>query len=480
MLVLASGGGLAVWAKEKAADHPPLKLNIDTTPIDRDAGEKVSYAPIVKKAASSVVYIKSSKKVRTEMPQVFNDPMFRHFFGVPGQGGGLPQSRMEQSLGSGIIVSPDGYIVTNNHVVDGADDIQVSFGKPEKEFKATVVGRDKEADIAILKIDATGLPAATLGDSEQLQVGDSVLAIGNPFGVGLTVTHGIVSALGRNNLRIESFEDFIQTDAPINPGNSGGALLDSKGRVVGINTAIVSGSGGSNGVGFAIPVNLVRSVVDQLVRTGKVARGFMGVRLDEIKPDVAEQLGVTTRGALVTDVDPDTPAEKAGFKSGDVITKLNGKPVDDPASLRLAISEMAPGTSVALEYIRDGKTSTANLTLGDRSSSSLAQNERNGSDNKDEGVLNGVAVGDITADIRDQLDLPAGLKGAVITDVDPESASAKAGLSKGDVIMDLNRRPVRNADEAVKLSAEIPGPKVLVHVWHGGSSRYVVVDESSK
>ena len=486
MLVLASGGGPAVWAKDKdkAPDHPPLNLNVDAAPIDRDAVEKVSYASIVKKASASIVYINSSKRVKTQMPQLFNDPMFRHFFGVPGQGGGgLPQNRLEQSLGSGIIVSSDGYIVTNNHVVDGADDIQVTFGKPEKELKATVIGRDADADIAILKIDATGLPAATLGDSDQLQVGDVVLAIGDPFGVGLTVTHGIVSALGRSGMGIETLEDFIQTDAPINPGNSGGALLDTKGRVVGINTAIVSGSGGmggSNGVGFAIPIDIVRSVVNQLVANGKVAHGYIGVRLGEIKPDVAEQLGVTTRGALVTDVDPDTPADKAGIKSGDVITKLNGKPIDDPGAFRLAVIQMAPGTSVSLEYVRDGKTSTVSVKLGDRSTLNLADNDRTGSENKDEGVLNGVTVGDITSEIRDQLEIPQDMKGAVITDVDPESASAKAGLNKGDVILDLDRKPVHNADEAVKLSAEIKGPKVLVRVWHGGEFSYKVVDESSK
>jgi len=479
MLVLASGGGPAIWAKDKTPDHPPLNLSIDTTPIDRDAVETVSYASVVKKASPSIVYIKSSKKVKTQIPQFFNDPMFRHFFGNPGQGGGIPQSRLEESLGSGIIVSPDGYIVTNNHVVEGADEIQVTFGKPEREFKATVIGRDKDADIAILKIDATSLPAATLGDSDQLQVGDEVLAIGNPFDVGLTVTHGIVSALGRSNMDIEKLEDFIQTDAPINPGNSGGALLDSKGRVVGINTAIASSNGGSNGVGFAIPIDIVRTVMNQLVSTGKVARGFVGVQLEEIKPDVAEQLGVTTHGVLVADVTADSPAEKAGLKNGDVITKLDGKPVDDTHLFQMAVSEMAPGTSVSLEYIRDGKTATVSLKLGDRSSLT-ADDDSVGSENKDEGVLNGVTVGDITSDIRDQLEIPAEIKGAVITDVDPDSASAKAGLAKGDVILDLDRRPVHNADEAVKLSADIKGPKVLVRLFRSGSYSFVVVDESAK
>jgi len=329
--------------------------------------------------------------------------------------------------------------------------------------------------VAVLKIDATDLPAATLGDSDQLQVGDTVLAIGDPFGIGLTVTHGIVSALGRNNLNIEAFEDFIQTDAPINPGNSGGALLDTTGRVVGINTAILSHSGGSNGVGFAIPVNLVRSIAEQLVRHGKVERGFMGVTLQEITPDLATQFG-TTHGALVADVQAGSPAAKAGLKSGDVIVKFNGKPVEDFRQLRLTVSQLPPGTDATLDYLRDGKTQTSSLKLGSRPSSALAAGDHeNGSK---EGVLNGVTVGDITPDIRGQLQLPETVQGAVITDVDPGSASARAGLNRGDVILDLDRKPVHNADDAVRLSDEIKGPKVLVRLWRNGASQYVVVDES--
>ena len=476
VLGIAAGGGIALVAKEKPEEKPPLKLQIDTRPIDRTASVPVSYAPVVKKASASVVYVYSTKKVHAQdMSQMFDDPMFRRFFGNPGQFGGRPHEELAHSLGSGIIVSSDGYIITNNHVIDGADDVQIKFGKPEKEYKATVVGRDADADVAVLKIDAAGLPAATLGDSDQLQVGDTVLAIGDPFGVGLTVTHGIVSALGRNDLKIEAFEDFIQTDAPINPGNSGGALLDAGGRVVGINTAILSHSGGSNGVGFAIPINLVRSIAEQLISHGKVERGYLGVSLQEITPELATQFG-TTQGALVSDVQGDTPAAKAGLKNGDIIVTFNGKPIEDVRQFRLTVSQLPPGTEVTLDYLRDGKTLSVSLKLGSRPASGQMAGEHGG-DNK-EGVLNGVTVADITPDVREQLHLPDNLQGAVITDVDADSASARAGLNRGDVILDLDRKPVHNADEAVKLSDEIKGPKVLVRLWRNGFSQYVVVDES--
>jgi len=476
-------GSLALYAEGTRPDRAPMKLQVDEKPIDRDAANRVSYAPIVKKTSPSVVYVFSSKKVRNVITQnpLFNDPMFRRFFGVPddpngNQGPSEPPSHsIQQSLGSGVIVTSDGYILTNNHVVDGADEVKVAFGEPRKEFKAEVVGRDAKVDIAVLKIDAKDLPAATLGDSDQLEVGDTVLAIGDPFGIGLTVTHGIVSAVGRGDLGIEHYEDFIQTDAPINPGNSGGALLDSSGRVVGINTAILSRSGGFNGVGFAIPINLARSVAEQLVKTGHVERGFMGVNTQEVTSDLASEFGVN-HGALITDVTPDSPADKAGFKSGDVIVKVNDVSVEDPRRLALTVSRLAPGTEVKVEYIRDGKTKTVKLTLASLPSQSLA-----GGDNaaaKDDGVLNGVTVSDINYQAREQFHIPDDVKGALVTDVDPNSASALAGLQEGDVILSLDRQTVKNADEAVKLSEKIKGPKVTVRLWRDGGSRYIVVDES--
>ena len=481
-----AGGGWTLQAKDKAFKSGSLKLTLDSTPIDRSTSNPVSFSTVVRKSAPSVVDVLSTKTVRVQndMSQFFNDPIFRHFFGGPGEpqgndGGARPHRQRAQSLGSGIIVSSDGYIITNFHVVDGADEVKVSFGEPIKEYTATVVGKDGDTDVAVLKIDAKGLPTAALGDSDQLQVGDTVLAIGDPFGVGPTVTHGIVSALGRNtNQNIEQFEDFIQTDAPINPGNSGGALLDSQGRVIGINTAILSHSGGSNGVGFAIPINLVKSVAEQLVSSGKVQRGFIGVTLEELTPDLAAQFG-TDAGALVTDVEPGRPAEKAGIKSGDIITKLNGQPIENRNELQIKVSTMAPGTTVRLGYIRNGKEMEVTLKLDTRPpTKALAGDQK--APSSDEGVLNGVAVSDLTPEIREQLQLPATIKGAVVTEVDPDSGSAQAGIAQGDVILELDRQPVSNADEAVKRSAEIKGPKVLVKLWRRGSSRYVVVDESKK
>ena len=501
---LASVTPFALLAKDAdkpkvAVPRPSPQFQVDTAPVDREAVMRVSFAPVVKRVEQSVVYIWSSKKVKTQndMSQLFRDPQFRKFFGpmMPpgsgqggdgsggGQGGGGSRTEKQESLGSGVIVSSNGYVLTNNHVVEGADEVKVRFGEPRKEFKAVVIGRDADADVAVLKIEATDLPAATLGDSDQLQVGDTVLAIGDPFDIGLTVTHGIVSALGRNNLQLEAFEDFIQTDAPINPGNSGGALLDTKGRVVGINTAILSHNGGSNGVGFAIPINLVRSIAQQLISTGKVSRGFLGVTLQEISPELAEEFG-STSGALVADVRAGSPAEKGGLQSGDIITKLNGKTVIDMPQLRFSISEVPPGTTVNLDYLRKGKTLTAAVKLGDRSDKSLAGDDEGagatGTGDKDSGVLNGVSVTDLTPEVRDELHLPSTLKGAIISEVEPDSASAQgsAPLQKGDVILDLDKKPVHNADEAIKLSAQIAGPKVLVRFWRAGSIQFVVVDES--
>jgi serine protease Do len=497
VLALAAGTGLALRGSEKTTskpvERPPLKLQTDAKPINRDAAERVSFANIVKKTAPSVVYVFSTKTVKgQDMSQFFNDPMFRRFFGIPGPGddgsngngggrgggrgrGGRAPDQKQQSLGSGIIISSDGYILTNNHVVDGADEVKVAVGESRKEYKATVVGRDPTADVAVLKIDATGLSPATIGDSEQLEVGDVVLAIGDPFGIGQSVSRGIVSALSRGNLGIEDIEDFIQTDAAINPGNSGGALIDTDGRVVGLNTAILSRSGGFNGVGFAIPINLVRSIAEQLVATGQVNRAFLGVQTQPMTEELSAMLKVS-QGALIAEVKPDTPADKAGLKDGDIITKVDGTEIKDGRHLQLTVSHLAPGTEATIEYVRDGKTATVKAKLTRRPDDQLAAGGQEGG--KDEGVLNGVGVGDITAQVRDELNLPRRIQGVVITSVDPDSASARAGLKEGDVITELNRTAIHNAEEAVKLSFDIKGPKVLVRLWRDGQSSYLVVDES--
>lgn len=481
VLALGLVGSLVIYAKEKSAERVPLKLTVDTKPVDRNAPPKASYAAVAKKSSPGVVYVFSSKKVRRSdsMDPFFNDPMFRRYFGIPDRGNGrrAPRESQQQSLGSGVIVTTDGYIVTNNHVVEGADEVKVAFGEPRKEFAAKIVGRDEKTDLAVLKIEAQALPALPLGDSDQLEVGDVVLAIGNPFGVGMTVTHGIVSALGRGGLNIEAYEDFIQTDAPINPGNSGGALLDSDGRLIGINTAILSRTGGSNGVGFAIPSNLMRSIIEQLVGNGQVNRGFLGVTTQVLTADLAKQFEVE-QGALITEISPGSAAEKAGLQRGDIITRVNATEIQDPRGLALAVGRLTPETEITLHYVRDGKKTSLKLKLG-RQAGGQGELATGGSEGpSDEGVLNGVGVADISGEARAQMNLPADLNGAIITRVEPDSASARAGLQEGDVILELDRKKVRGAKDAVKLSADIKGPKVLVLFWREGVRRYLVVDES--
>ena len=500
-LVIAGGfANLTLRAEEKTKtpERPPLKLKADPKAINRDTPDRISYASIVKKTAPSVVYVFSSKKTKiaAEAAPFFNDPQLRRFFGVPdseernerndrgepggrgNRGGRGDSGPVQQGLGSGVIISSDGYILTNNHVIDGADEVKVAFGEPRREFKATIIGRDPKADVAVIKIAATDLTAATLGDSDMLEIGDVVLAIGNPFGIGQSVTRGIVSALSRGGLGIETYEDFIQTDAAINPGNSGGALLDVEGRLIGLNTAILSRSGGFNGVGFAIPINQVRTIVEQLVKTGRVDRAFLGVQTQPLEAELSAMFKVN-QGALIVDVQSDTPAEKAGLKSGDIITKIDTTAIRDPRHLQLTVTRLTPGTEAKVEYLRDGKPATVKVKLTALPGQKRAGGDRSETpDTKDIGVLNGVGVGDISAELREQLNLSRRIEGAIITAVEPNSPSARAGLREGDIILELDRRPVRNADEAVKLSEEIKGPKVLVRLWRDGSSRFLVVDES--
>jgi serine protease Do len=472
---------LAGWPVARAADEPPvarasLELKIDRQPIDRDAAERVSYAPIVKRTAGSVVFVYSTKKIRgRDLSPFFDDPILRRFFDIPegARGGRLPD-QTQRGLGSGVIVTADGYVLTNNHVVDGADDVKVSIGESSKRYDARVVGRDATTDVAVLKIDATGLSPATFGDSDQLQVGDVVLAIGAPFGLGQSVSRGIVSALGRGP-GIEKLEDFVQTDAAINPGNSGGALLDSRGRLVGINTAILSGSGGFAGVGFAIPINLVRSVAEQIVRTGRVERGYLGIEPQDLNEDLVAMFKAE-RGALISEVLADSPAEKAGLKAGDVVTKIGTTEIRNGRHLSLTVSQLPPRTVVPVEFLRDGKTSTVDVELARRSEDADSAGLAPGA--KDEGVLNGVGVDDVSPELRQQLGVPTRIRGVIVTSVDPDSPSARQGLREGDIILDLDGKPTRNTPEAVKLSEDIKGPKVTVRIWRGGRAHYLVIDES--
>jgi len=414
-----------------------------------------SYADIVGPVQNEVVSIESSRNVRVQ-----TNPLIRQFFGdVPEQEG----ERKEMGLGSGVIVSSNGYILTNNHVVENADELTVDLADGHK-FPAKVVGADPKTDIAVVKIDATGLSAVTFADSDKLRVGDVVFAVGNPLGVGETVTMGIVSAKGRSGLGIlddvGGYEDFIQTDAAINMGNSGGALIDAKGRLIGINSAIVSPSRGNIGIGFAVPVNMAAGVMKSLIETGTVSRGFLGVRADAVTPDVAEEIGLPkeVKGVIVTDTSPDGPAEKAGIKRRDVILKVDGKDIENYDALRLAIAEMSPGSKVALDISRDGKPMTIPVTLGQFGEE---PNE----------ILGGVVVGKLNDEVRRRFGIDPRTTGLVVVSVDEKSDYAQE-LVEGAVIVEINRTPV---DDIAQAKALLHHGHNLLLVYFRGYQRYVVV-----
>ena len=482
MILAGSAVAFDLYAKDKT-DHPSVHIQMDESSVNRDTLPRGSYANVIKKVTPAVVKIVTTTRIEgASMQQMpgFDDPFWRRFFGDQFGGNlrGQMQPQIEHGIGSGVIVTKDGYIMTNNHVVDGAKEVKVTL-QDGREFTAKVVGRDPKSDIAVVKVDANDLPTVSIADSEKVEVGDVVLAIGNPFGVGQTVTSGIVSAKNRGNMGIEDYEDFIQTDAAINPGNSGGALVDIDGRLIGINTAILSRSGGSQGVGFAIPSNLARTVMESLVKNGKVTRGYLGVVIQSITPDLAQEFNLKdNKGALVGDVVPNGPADKAGLKDGDVVTEFNGHQITDSRRLQLDVASTAPGSTVPVTIVRDGSKKTLDVTVKQLpGSDKLAQADS--SSTEDTGTLNGVEVADLDQQAHQQFNVPKNIKGAVVTQVDPGSAAAEAGLRPGVVIQEINHQPVKNADEAVKLTEKSENNKrTLVRVWDNGNSHYIVVDES--
>jgi Do/DeqQ family serine protease len=350
------------WLPSRSGQQPISFLQQEAQPGAAGGPRADSYHEAVRKAAPSVVNVSTSKEVRVSRNPLFNDPVFRRFFGD--QPGGDTQKAT--SLGSGVIVSSAGYILTNNHVVEAADEIEIAF--PDgKKLLAKIVGSDPETDLAVLRVEAKDLPAITLGSSDTLRVGDIVLAIGNPFGVGQTVTSGIVSALGRSGLGINVFENFIQTDAPINPGNSGGALIDTRGNLIGINTAIASRSGGSEGIGFVTPVSTARMVLEQIIKSGAVTRGWIGVELQPLTPALAESFKLgTLEGAIINGVLTGGPADKAGAKPGDVLISIDGKAIVDPQSVLNVVTGIAPGSATRLKLKRKGQDMELEVTIGRR------------------------------------------------------------------------------------------------------------------
>jgi serine protease Do len=408
-------------------------------------------------------------------------PGLRQFFfgqGGPGGQGMKPQPQIEHGVGSGVIISPDGYIVTNDHVVDGATEMRVTMND-RRVFTAKLVGEDKLNDLAVIKIDAHNLPSIPWGESTKLHPGQTVLAFGSPFGYfQFSVTRGIISALNRPNPYTDDARkpgDFIQTDAAINPGNSGGPLVDAHGELIGIDTFIISNSGSFAGAGFAIPSEIAKASVDQIIRTGTVHHGYLGISMNDVTPDNAQFFNLPdASGAVISQVTPDSPAGRAGLKNGDVLRELNGKKIMDGRELQVAVSETAPGTAIELGILRDGKPESIHLTVGEFHKEAPEEASNAGA-SEQRGRL-GLTVADLSPDVRQQLHVPEQVHGAAISEVRPGSAADNAGLAPGDVILEVNRHPVADADNFVSQVHAVPQNKdILLLVWSNGGASYRVV-----
>ena len=453
------------------------------SPQSAAAGPASVFAPIAKAAMPGVVNISTTRVVRggggAETNPLLKDPFFREFFGEEFFRR-FDAPRRENSLGSGVIVSKDGYIVTNYHVIAKADEIRVLLND-KREFTGKVVGADPPTDIAVIKIDAQNLPVIPWGDSNRLEVGEYVLAVGNPFALNSTVTMGIVSAVGRANLGIVDYEDFIQTDAAINPGNSGGALVNTRGELIGINSAIFSQSGGFMGVGFAVPSNLAKAAMDSLIKTGKVTRGWLGVSIQDITQDLAKQFGLKDRsGALVSEVLPDSPAAAAGLKPGDVVVRFAGKPVEGPTALRNMVAQAPIGKTAEIDVVRNDKRQTLEVKIVEQPpqvARAGAQDTGEGADSAANTALAGLEIRNLTSDIARQLGIPPDTRGVVVTGVAPESPAAGAGVRPGDVILEINRQRVSSLAELKRLSAKLSNKEpVLLLLNRSGSQTFLVLN----
>jgi serine protease Do len=454
-------------------------LNISNAAVDINNSMPLSGATVMSDVAegciNSVVNISSTKVVRTRRGQLFspffNDPFFRDFFGQDFFG--VPRERREQSLGSGVIVSEDGLVLTNNHVVENAETILVTLAD-SRELEAEIIGTDPKSDVAVIQLvgDLENIEPIAIGDSAQLRLGEIVLAIGNPFGLAHTVTMGIVSAKGRANVGITDYEDFIQTDAAINPGNSGGALINLKGKLVGINTAIISRSGGYQGIGFAIPSNMAQAVMTSLVKHGKVVRGWLGVSGQDIDNGLAEIMGLDKiSGVLVSEVVKDSPAEKAGMERGDIILKINGEEIASRERMRNKIATLGAGAEVELEIIQNEKKKDITVILAELPDTLVGQTLID----KDKGILGGLTLAPVNALTREKYELPERLKsGIVITGIEDESPARMSNLREGDVILEVNRKDINSLEDFEK-AYKNSGGKVLLLVYRDGGTFYLVL-----
>ncbi len=453
---------LVVVLVQVGVDHSGPTARARAEAVAPDAN---SWTTVVRAAMPAVGHVASSRTIRGRGP-VSADPFFRFFFDAPGP------TRRERSLGSGVLVSRSGLVLTNNHVVEGAQEIRVALGD-RREFKARLIGTDPKTDLAVLRIPGDGFPVVPLGNSDRVEVAEPVVAIGNPFGLGQTVTMGIVSAVGRANLGIADYEDFIQTDTAINPGNSGGALINQRGELVGINTAIFSQSGGYQGIGFAVPANMARAVMEQIVSRGRVVRGSLGVLVQDTTPALARGLGlVELRGVVVSDIAPSGPAGRADLRRGDVILRVGDRATDDSGHFRNLVAQLTPGATARLTVRRDGREHVIDVPVVEQTERTVPTATVDRPAPPDPV---GLSVGELTADVARRLGIPRDVQGAVVTDVMRGGLAEEAGLRAGDVIQEVNRRAVRTPRDVARLFADARGNVVLL-VNRSGSTGFLVIE----
>lgn len=433
-----------------------------------------AFSEIVTAVSPTVVNISTTKVVKRDQGPFFDDPFYDFF--NPFHDFNAPRKWKEKSLGSGVIVSADGYIITNNHVVDKSDEIKVTL-IDRRTFKGAIVGADPKTDVAILKIDADNLLPLTWGDSDKLQVGEFVLAIGSPYGLNNTVTMGIISAVGRANVGIADYEDFIQTDAAINPGNSGGPLVNIRGELIGINTAIFSRTGGYQGIGFAVPSNMVRLIMDQLIQQGKVTRGWVGVTIQELTPELASEFGLKrSNGALVSDIAKDSPAAKAGVLRGDIILEFNGKEVKDVSSLRNMVAQSKSGTEISMKILRSGKEFTVKIIIKELPREVAEVTTEQIPREAESTILAGLTVMDLSKEIIRQLGFNKGERGVVVVRVEPGSPADEAEIKKGDIIKEIDKREISNLNDYTRISSNIKrNSSVLLFINRSGKKFYVIL-----
>lgn len=429
---------------------------------DVNQGKTYSYYESIKDAKQAVVNISTQKKIKAPNIQhpFLNDPFFKQFFGDAFEQM-IPKDRIERSLGSGVIISDDGYIITNNHVIDGADKILVAMPNSNKEYEAKIIGKDAKSDLAVIKVKAKNLPSIKFAASSDLKVGDVVFAIGNPFGVGESVTQGIISALDKSGIGINDYENFIQTDASINPGNSGGALVDTRGGLIGINTAIISRTGGNHGIGFAIPSEMVKKITKTLIEKGVVERGFLGVSIQDVNGDLKD-VYKNQNGAVVIDIQKDSPADKAGLKVWDLIIKVNGKAIKSAAELKNIVGSLSPNEKVQLTFIRDKKEKNISIRL------TKAENERSIASNGTNSGIKGLNAKTLTPEIKSQYGIPSEISGVIVTQVEEGSYAQELGFAKGDIIVQVESITIKDFEDFMEAVSRYKNQPKRMLINRGG------------